>query len=39
MISDAEISTKGIKPLIGTLGPNETGRFLSLIDPSTRRLY
>jgi hypothetical protein len=32
MISDSEIKTKGIKALIGALGPTETGRFLRLID-------
>jgi hypothetical protein len=32
MISDAEIKTKGIKALIGALGPSEAGRFLTLVD-------
>ena len=32
MTNDAEIREKGIKALNGTLGPTETGRFLSLID-------
>lgn len=32
MITDAEIKDKGIKALIGALGPTDAERFLTLLD-------
>ncbi|HLA94473.1 MAG TPA: hypothetical protein VK612_02045 [Pyrinomonadaceae bacterium] len=32
MITDAEIKNKGIKALLGAMGPKEADRFLTLLD-------